>query len=300
MPLSSTATAGLTPLVKSDLDIVELKPSIMHSLADRDLFGEIMGLDGDVYRHHKNRRTIRAEIGGQRYFVKAHGPSGWFEVFKNLYRMRLPVLTAKPEYLAITRLHELNIPTLTCVGYGRRGYNPAKLESFIITEALESHQSLETLSKTWVTLPARQRLRLTRRAILEIGRIARTLHTNGLNHRDFYLGHFMTADRDWSTWTPDEPMTMHLIDLHRMQIRGHTPLRWLIKDLSGLLFSVFDLDLSRHDYLRFLKVYWGRDWKRRFRRTRLLRRVVIARAVTLYRRKQGRLPRIPRGFASFS
>ena len=174
------------------------------------------------------------------------------------------------------------------------------MESFIITESLEDYLTLEELIPVWAKLEDRQRECLIRRAIREVAMLSRKLHTNGLNHRDFYLVHFMTTDQDWLAWTPDQSMTMHLIDLHRMQIRRHTPLRWLIKDLSGLLFSVFDLDMSHHDYLRFLKVYWGRDWKRRFRRTRLLRRVVIARAVTLYRRKHGRLPRIPRGFASFS
>ena len=95
-------------------------------------------------------------------------------------------------------------------------------------------------------------------------------------------------------------MVLHLIDLHRMQMRARTPLRWLIKDLSGLLFSVLDLDLTLRDYLRFLKGYWGENWKHTFRRTKWLRRFIVHRAVNLYRRKQGKPPPVPADLASFS
>lgn len=300
VPASPTSTSELTRLGRMHPDIVELDPAIADAFAGRDVFDALLSIDGDVYRLHKNRRTVRAEINGRRYFVKAHGHAGWKEIVKNLFRLRLPVLTGKPEFDAIRRLHELGVPTMTCAGFGARGRNPARRESFIITDALEGYRDLEDLRPVWRGLPARIRHNLQRRAIREIASIARTLHTNGLNHRDFYLCHFMTRDRDWAAWEKDDDLTLHLIDLHRMQMRGHTPWRWLIKDLSGLLFSVLDLDLSARDYLRFLRAYWGDHWKRRFRRTRLLRQIIVARAVTLYRRKQGRLPRIPRGLASFS
>ncbi|MCZ6837082.1 MAG: lipopolysaccharide core heptose(I) kinase RfaP, partial [Planctomycetota bacterium] len=280
--------------------IVELAPPITQALEGQDAFKAIMNIEGDVYRHHKNRRTVRAKFGNKRFFIKAHGPSGWKEIIKNLFRMRLPVLTGQPEYEAIRRLNELGVRTMTCAGFGLRGRNPAQLNSFVITEALEDFSDLEQLAPSWKALPDPQRLQLKRAVIREIASMARTLHTEGLNHRDFYICHFMTRDRDWNEWTASDGLDLHLIDLHRMQIRGRTPLRWLIKDLSGLLFSVLDLDLSSRDYMRFLRVYWGKDWKRSYRRTRLLRQIIVARAVTLYRRKQGKRPHMPRGLASFS
>lgn len=300
LPARPTTAAELAEAIQSDPDIVELAPSIARHLAGSHAFDRLMHIDGDVFRLHKNRRTVRAEIGGRRYFVKAHGPSGWGEILKNLYRLRLPVLTGRPEFDAIRRLHELEIPTMTCAGFGVRGRNPARLESFIITEALEGYRDLKELTPIWTSLPTAQRIALCRAAISEIAATARKLHSHGLNHRDFYICHFMTRDRDWSTWHPGDGLDLHLIDLHRMQMRSRTPLRWLVKDLSGLLFSVLDLDLSSRDYLRFLRVYWGDNWKQQYRRTRLLRQFIVARAVTLYRRKQGKLPRIPRGLASFS
>jgi len=300
VPTRPISTIALTTGAGPSPGIVTLDPSIARALAGQDAFEALMSADGDVFRHHKNRRTVRIECGARRYFIKTHHWAGWPEIVRNLFRLRLPVLTARPEYLAIRRLHELGVPTMTCAGFGARGRHPARRRSFIVTEALEGHRDLASLSVLWSALPARQRRRLQRRAIREVALIARTLHAHGLNHRDFYLCHFLTPDRHWSSWTGADGMPLHLIDLHRMQMRSRTPLRWLVKDLSGLLFSVLDLDLAARDYLRFLRVYWGPDWKRRFRRTGLLRRFIVARAITLYRRKQGRLPRTNPGLASSS
>ncbi len=299
---SATTTASPEMAAPASLapGIVELDSALIEAFAGPDLFTAILNAPGEVFRLHKHRRTFRVDVAGQRYFIKAHGASGWGEIVRNLFRLRLPVLTARPERLAIARLEALEIPTMRVAGYGCRGRNPARRESFLITEALENHLSLEDLAPVWNDCEPHQRDRLIRRAVDEVGRIARTLHTNGLNHRDFYLCHFLTRVRNWHEWSPADGMVFHVIDLHRMQIRGHTPLRWLIKDLSGLLFSVLDLELTTRDYLRFLRVYWGPDWKRRFRRSGLLRRIIVSRAVRLYRRKRGTPPRIGADLASSS
>jgi len=60
-------------------------------------------------------------------------------------QFRLPVLGARNEWLAIQRLQRLDIDTMTLVGYGERGSNPAQRQSFVITEALEETVSLEDL-----------------------------------------------------------------------------------------------------------------------------------------------------------
>lgn len=300
LPTTTMRATDLATSPVTDPSIIELAPPLQRAYPEGRVFDSIMVARGEVYRNHKNRRTIRVEIEGQRYFIKIHGHSGWMEILKNTLRLRLPVLTAAPEWLGIKRLNEIEIPTMRCAGYACRGRNPARMESFIITESLDDYLTLEELIPVWAKLEERLRKNLTRRAIREIGALARKLHINGLNHRDFYLCHFMTRSCDWSQWKPDDGMVLHLIDLHRMQMRSRTPLRWLIKDLSGLLFSVLELDLTLRDYLRFLKGYWGADWKRKYRRSKWLRRIIVHRAVSLYRRKQGKLPPVPAGLASFS
>ena len=71
------------------------------------------------------------------------------------------------------------------------------------------------------------------------------MHVSGMNHRDFYLCHFLM----------NKAGELSLIDLHRAGIRAKTPERWVIKDLAGLYFSSKNLGLRQRDYFRFMKAY---------------------------------------------
>ncbi len=210
------------------------------------LFEQAMALRGEVYRELENRRTQKIILGGNIYFIKQHFGIGWKEIFKNLFQLRLPVISARNEWIAIQRLHSLNIATLDIVGYGSRGYNPARKQSFLITKELPPHTSLEDLCKDWKGNPLV--FRLKRRLIHEIARIARTMHEHGINHRDFYLCHFLLPEKETAN-------KLYLIDLHRAQVRKKTPKRWMIKDLAGLYFSSKDIGLTKRDYLRFMQAY---------------------------------------------
>ena len=129
---------------------ITLNPEIKHTLtAQNSLFDHFMQLKGDVYRELENRRTQRIVLENHSYFIKQHFGVGWKEIFKNLLQLRLPVLSAKNEWLAIQRLHQLNIPTLEIIGYGCRGQNPATRQSFIITRELPEFITLEDLCKEW-------------------------------------------------------------------------------------------------------------------------------------------------------
>lgn len=213
---------------------------------DTDLFDQIMNLRGETYRELENRRTQKVTLGGKNYFVKQHFGIGWKEIFKNLLQLRLPVLSAKNEWIAIKQLQSLGIATPTIVGYGHRGSNPAQIQSFLITEELPKHTSLEYLCKDWAGSPLV--FRLKRRLIREVACIARALHTHGINHRDFYLCHFLFPEDEKNN-------KLYLIDLHRAQCRQRTPERWIIKDLAGLYFSSKDIGLTTRDLLRFIKEY---------------------------------------------
>jgi len=278
--------------------MLELSEHLRRSLPNGEAFEYIMQLDGDVYRQHKNRRTICADIGGREYFVKIHGPSGWGEIFKNVLAGRVPVLTAEAERRGIEALEQLGIPTTRMIGYGCRGRNPARRESFIITEPLTGMIPLAQLAMQMRDLPDRRQFLLKRTAIEQIARIARRLHTNGINHRDFYLAHFLVTDRDWHTWTPADALDMHVIDLHRMEIRRRTPTRWVVKDLAGLLFSSLDAPLTTRDVLRFVRVYFDRPLREVVGQTTRWRRAILKRAVRQYRAQHGRRPRLPAGFPS--
>jgi heptose I phosphotransferase len=223
-----------------------LSPALKKYFPDnQNLFDQIMSLRGKIYRELEGRRTQRIELGGRGYFLKQHFGVGWREIFKNLLQWRLPVLSAKNEWRALERLQQLNIATLQTAGFGCRGNNPAQLQSFLLTDELTQMISLEDLCKNWKKEPPQPGFK--RALIKEVARIARTLHDNGINHRDFYLCHFL--------WETASKKNLYLIDLHRAQIRKHTPLRWVIKDLAGLYFSSKDSGLTTRDWIRFMSEY---------------------------------------------
>ncbi len=231
--------ADIYSLPQRAVDFIEAQSAIPR-------FEQIMSLQGEVYRELEGRRTQRITINGKNYFIKQHFGIGWKEIFKNLFQLRLPVTSAKNEWHAIQRLQSLAIPVPEIVDYGCRGHNPAHIQSFLITKELPKNISLEDFCRNWkINPPAFQ---LKRALINNVAQIARTLHENGVNHRDFYLCHFL-LDRN------SKEVKLYLIDLHRAQIRRYTPTRWIIKDLAGLYFSSKDIGLTTRDLLRFAKEY---------------------------------------------
>jgi len=281
---------------------LQLSPSLRSALPRGREFNHVMALDGEEFRHHKNRRTVRARIGEREYFIKVHRPTSWAEILKHAARLRWPVLSSTPEWNAIARLTDLGIATTPAEGRGVRGAWPHRLESFLVTRALDHMKHLSDLPSAIAGLPAAARARLKCAAIEELAVIARTMHEAGLNHRDFYLCHFMLPDRDWRSFKKSGSLQLHVIDLHRVQIRkaGGVPRRWIIKDIAGLLFSSLDAGITSIDCIRFMRGYWGHDWRARWNGAlgRLWRRQVVRKAVSVYRSDHGREPRLPAGLAN--
>jgi heptose I phosphotransferase len=232
---------------------VWLRADLAQAWQGRDSFEAARAQAGVVYRDKEGRRTLRCEIAGQSYFLKLHQGVGWKEVFKNLLQGRLPVLGASNEYDAIRALEKLNIDTLSVAGYGKRGINPAKQLSFLITDELAQIESLEDFCNTWPQQPPA--FVLKRKLIERVADIARRMHAAGINHRDFYLCHFLLDVSAPVSAGNIATQRLHLMDLHRAQIRAQVPRRWLIKDLGGLYFSALDIGLSKRDIFRFVRAY---------------------------------------------
>ncbi len=208
---------------------------------------------GEVFREKEGRRTVRFALREKHYFLKLHQGVGWGEIIKNLLQLRLPVISASNEWLAIQKLHQIGLRTMTAVGYGRRGFNPAKQLSFLITNELVDTIGVESLFANSSQHPAN--FQLKQAAIRAVAEIARTLHENGINHRDFYLCHILVDISMGRKNLNAENLRLYLIDLHRAQIRKKTPLRWIVKDLGGVYFSALAIGLTSRDLLRFMAVY---------------------------------------------
>lgn len=249
-----------------------LNRELQAALAPRRSFDEVMALEGPPIRAKEGRRTFRLELGGRGYFFKIHSGIGWGEILKELASLRTPTVSALAEKRAIEAVTRLGIPTMALAGYGERGRNPARLQSFIVTEEIANTVTLEDLCADWPRRPPgfAQKQKLLR----TVADIARRLHEHGINHRDFYLNHFrLQGER------------LFLMDLHRAQLRPSIPRRWRVKDIGALYFSAADIGLTRRDLLRFVRLYTGKPLRQTLKDDAPFWRAVTRRAERFYRRE---------------
>jgi len=248
--------------------------------AGRDAFTEVEKLQGQVYRELDARRTLRTEVDGHGFFVKIHRGIGWAEILKNMITAKLPVLGAGQEWLAIQRLQQVGVPTMTAVAYGEKGSNPADQHSFIVTEELAPTVSLEDLSMDWVKQPPEPVIKHA--LIAEVARMTGMMHRAGVNHRDCYICHFLLhTDKPLAA----DDFKLSVIDLHRAQVRSKIPLRWRNKDLAALYFSALDIGLTQRDKLRFLKGYFQQPLRQILAEEAALLGWLERKAAKLYERK---------------
>ncbi|MDP3088563.1 MAG: lipopolysaccharide core heptose(I) kinase RfaP [Methylotenera sp.] len=222
---------------------------IRQSLHSDDTFTAMMHLTGKVFREVRGRKTMQLNLHKKSYFIKQHFGVGWHEIIKNLFSFKKPILGAMTEVNAIKKLVEIGIATTPLVAYGQRGINPANVQSFVLTEDLGNIISLEDLCADWKTNPPNEQFK--RRLIIAVAKIARLLHENGINHRDFYICH-LCLDADLLT---QNKIKLYLIDLHRVLLQKKTSVNDNMKDIAALYFSSLDAGLTRRDYLRFKRYY---------------------------------------------
>ena len=245
-----------------------------------DLFSFVDKMEGQLFRKIDDRRTIRVRIDGAYYFAKIHQGVGWFEIMKNLMQGRLPVLGARNEWLALRALKTADVPSMTPVLFCERGFNPAKRRSAILTEALDFKITLEDFETKDPILK--------KALIIEVAKISKKMHGAGVNHRDFYLCHFLlNAPR---AEKPKFKPILHLIDLHRAQVRKSVPRRWLVKDLGGLLFSALEKNLTKRDLLRFIREYDPRPLRKCLSEDDSFWREVVDRAIRLWMQRHDSTP----------
>ncbi len=225
--------------------------AIQQSLGSADTFDALMQLQGKAFRDVKGRKTIQVELAGNSYFLKQHFGVGWREIVKNLLSFKKPILGAMTEVCAIEKLGELGIATTPLVAYGQRGSNPANLQSFVLTQDLGDITSLEDLCAGWKKSPPDAKFK--RRLIVQVAEIAKKLHENGVNHRDFYICHFCLDNTELPA------IKLYLIDLHRVLIHAASSVSANVKDIAALYFSSMDIGLTARDYLRFKRYYQKQD-----------------------------------------
>lgn len=259
---------------------LELHEPFRSAWTGRDPFDAAFALEGQIYRALEGRRTLRFEFGGRGYFAKLHAGIGWGAIVENLLTLKAPVLGARNEARAIRALEAAGVPTLRLVAFGERGLNPARQRSFIITEEIAPAISLEEHTRDWLRHPPP--LQEKRLLLRHVADMTRRMQAAGINHRDFYLCHFLL---DTAEPLRRERVLTRLIDLHRVRVRQPLPLDWRAKDLAALWYSARECGLSRRDELRFLRVYYSGPLRQALLRDTALWARVCARRERLLARK---------------
>jgi heptose I phosphotransferase len=260
---------------KAKLPSIELylRDDFQQLWAGQEPFTAAFALAGTVFRKLEQRQTIAFTVNEQCYFIKRHKGTTWQEILKNWLQLRLPVVSARNEFRALNFLRQLGIKAPTVVAYGRRGWLPSALQSFLVTEDVGEHVSLEDHCRHWAQYPPAFAHKL--HLLKQLAHIARTMHNAGMCHRDFYLCHFLLTSHD-------EPLTV--IDLHRALIKVNLAERWLVKDLGGLYFSAMNCGLTKRDLLRFIKLYRQQPLRHTLAHEADFWAQVTVRAATLYGR----------------
>tara|TARA_B100001540_G_scaffold313098_1_gene335396 strand:- start:28 stop:1533 length:1506 start_codon:yes stop_codon:yes gene_type:complete len=247
----------------------------------KDLFSsdnpilEAKNLEGEVYRKYANRVTKKIQYKNLSYFLKYHGPVGWKEIVKNLALFKLPIVGAKQEFLALSRMQNLGINGPKVKSYYSKGVNPSKRNSFLITEELKDTISLEDffIAGKHKSLSFAEKNKLFN----AVASITRQLHQSGINHRDLYLCHYHLDAR-----TDFDSIKLSLIDLHRAQIRNEVPERWLVKDIGGLYHSAIQFGLTERDCYRFLMIYFDCSLRELFSNHQKFLKKTRTRAYSMY------------------
>ena len=141
----------------------------------------------DIYRRKEGRTTLQFCCDEGTFFLKHHAGIGWGRLLEQLLRGRMPVVDAGPEYRALERLRSADVPCPRVLGFGARGGNPGRRESFLVTAALSGSLSLADLSTDWQRRPPSAEQR--RRLLEQVAALASDMHRAGVQHRDFYLDH---------------------------------------------------------------------------------------------------------------
>jgi len=261
--------------------VIDVRDDVAELFAGEQTIDDFLAIEGVEARRFGNRSTRRFERGGRGFYIKAHGPTGWWPIIEDLLKLRRPQVGARPEWEAIRAANTHGIPVPEIVACGEDRGSWASRSSFLVTDEVIPAISLEELFET-TSVDAG----LRRRLIRTVARLARRLHESGLNHRDFYLCHFLLDPSSADSTTP----RLTLIDLHRAQLRRQVPRRWQVKDIAGLYFSAMDIGLSGRDLLLFLGCYTGKPLREILADHDGFWHDVRQRAFRLYRKIHGQAP----------
>jgi len=179
-------------------------------------------------RHHDIKRT---------FYIKRHNSEfiGLSRLFPRLFPRR-SLSQGRLEFESICDFRINNLPTVVPVAIGEKISHFFWGKSFLITEDFSPFISLEALLENQPQFFLGSRGENRKLILLkEIAALAKRMHQNGFNHRDFNATHILLNYKNGS----DVPL-IALFDLQRVEKRKCFRFRWKIKSIARLNYTLPD------------------------------------------------------------
>lgn len=197
--------------------------------------------------HHNQKKTI---------YLKRHNLEfvGFWRLFSRFFP-KWGLSQGRLEFENICDFRNCGLPTVVPIAAGEKFFRFFWAKSFLITEDFSPYISLEALLEDqpyfFTGLEGKQKKKIL---INEISVLARKMHQNEFNHRDFNATHILLHYDNGS----DVPK-IALFDLQRVEKRKFFRFRWKIKSIAGLSYSLPDDIFNAEDSLYILLAYKGKN-----------------------------------------
>ncbi len=197
--------------------------------------------NGETIKQIKARSVIKFEIRHNNkkrtFYIKRHNSEfiGLSRLFPRLLPRR-SLSQGRLEFENICDFRKNNLPTVVPVAAGEKFSHFFWAKSFIITEDFSPFISLESLLENRPQFLSGPKGENRKQILLkDIAVLARRMHQNGFNHRDFNATHILLNYNNGS----DIPQ-IALFDLQRVEKRKYLRFRWKIKSIARLNYTLPD------------------------------------------------------------
>lgn len=234
------------PFLLRTITRIEEQQSILEKSGFEDLSSFMDYPGGRLVTLQRGRTVTRLELNGRAFYLKRNR-FNWREFVKTILNFGWPQRNAVTEWQNISAFEKVGIPTVKPIAMGEKRFLGVELASFILTEELYGAKPLEKLIEAELAGELSLAKRIWKHSLIrQVAQLARRMHTSGMCHQDFYLGHFFWSHND----------TLYLIDLQRVLRRSKLSRRFIVKDLGQLNYSADCVgNISRTDRMRFFLHY---------------------------------------------
>jgi hypothetical protein len=213
---------------------------------------------GTTLKQIRDRDVLRMEIRDgdelRIFYLKRHNAvrSSLWEMIGALCAER-GASPGMSEFINICDFRKYGIPTVVPVAAGERRTGFARYESFLLTKSFEPYVSMEEIIRNHPErLKGAEGLMRKERLIKAVALLARKMHDQGFNHRDFNATHVLVGPENGSGG-----FDLALFDLQRMDRKNWLRTKWFIKTMAHLNYTMPAPLFSDQDRLLLFQTYKG-------------------------------------------